>query len=85
MKRYPNSQILFLPYGRVGTDPQSLLIEIEKFLGLSHHHYKHAAEKVFEGKPLEVPDYLGELLREKYDRHYKFLETELGADFMREI
>lgn len=82
--RFAEGDILFLPYGRIATDPAGVMREIEGFLGLAPHAYPRLVERVHETKSFDVPRSVTARLEEKLRAQADFLAAEFGADFARQ-
>lgn len=80
--RFPRSRLLFLPYGDVATRPIELLRSVEKHIGVSPHEYSRPRAVVHEGKSVDVPSYVKELLAEAFEPQAEFLRQRFGAEFL---
>jgi len=79
---YPESSFLYLPFGKVKSDPQDLMKEVEDFLEIPHHDYSKLSQVVHKTSdqtpaPKKVKDKLLETLAPQND----FLIRELGQEF----
>lgn len=77
----PEAQVLFLPYGRIKSDPTGLLADIERFAGLSPHRYPKAARKIHVTPHVAVPDACIAYLRQVTDPQAAFLKEAFGPAF----
>mgnify|MGYP001026872076 FL=1 len=82
--RFPPDQLLYLPYGKIGKDPLSLLRKIEHHCGLPSSDYPQAAERVHQTAPLQLPDYVIERLEELAAPQAAFLRSHFGESFYKE-
>lgn len=76
-------RLLILPYGRIAAEPDALLAEVERFLGLPEWEYRNTATRVFatpEG--IEVPSATKAALREILNPQYAFLRNAFGPGFL---
>lgn len=73
--------ILFMPYGRIKSDPLGVLREVETFLGLSAHDYPRLNDKIHVSKKVDIPKFVKEKVTLQMQPQREFLETEFGVDF----
>lgn len=76
-------RVLILPYGRIAAEPDALLAEVERFLGLPEWEYRNPRTRVFatpEG--IEVPPAVVAALREILAPQYAFLRDAFGPAFL---
>lgn len=73
--------ILFLPYGRIASDPAGLLREIEAFLDLPPADYPRLREEVHKGRSIDVPEEIRARLADRMAGQRDFLASEFGRDF----
>lgn len=83
-RRFADADLLFLPYGRLRTDPEGVMAAVERFLGLDPARYPQAREAVHRGGDVAVPAAVREILTERTAPQRAFLEAEFGADFAAE-
>lgn len=75
-------RLLFLPYGRIATDPLGLMREVEAFLGLSAHDYPRLRAQIHRGASAPAfPDAGREILRARFAAQYDFLAANFDAGF----
>lgn len=75
-------QLLFQPYGLIGSAPAKLIDACERFFDLPPAHYPNIFERIFQGRGPLVPDEVKEILRRRYSDQYKFLSDEFSPDFI---
>jgi hypothetical protein len=86
LARYPERKMLFIPYGDIARDPTEVLRQIERHIGVgAHQTYAKAAERVHEGKKVEMPKYVTEMIRQQSKPQYDYLEQTLGKAFVKRI
>ncbi len=84
-RHFGPDQLLILPYGRIGRDPQALLDQIEAHLGIGPYPYASLHRKVFETPPgLMPPPEAVAALAERLAPQRAFLAEHFGEDFARE-
>lgn len=84
--RFGPDRLLVLPFGRIARAPETLMREIETFLGLPAASYRGLNRKVFAAPPdLSVPDEARAALRARLQPQFDFLEASLPADFVAEL
>ncbi|WBU63759.1 sulfotransferase family protein [Paracoccus aerodenitrificans] len=82
-KRFGPDRLLILPYGRIATEPEKLMRDIEDFLGLVPHDYQNLSDRVHEGaKGVSFPQEGYDFLKKRFAAQYEFLEDRFGADFV---
>ncbi|MDB6177257.1 sulfotransferase [Paracoccus sp. Z330] len=80
--RFGPDRLLVLPFGRIATDPEGLIREVETFLGLPRGSYKGLQTKVFAAPDgISVPDPARAALRAKLESQFDFLSSHMSADF----
>ncbi|TRW97464.1 sulfotransferase [Paracoccus sp. M683] len=80
--RFGPDRLLVLPFGRIGSDPDKLLAEVENFLGLPPFRYRSSGRKVFAARDdLSAPGEVREVLREKLAPQFDYLERAFPAEF----
>lgn len=78
-------EMLVLPFGRIGRDPQAVMEAVESFLGIGPWSYANLCEKVFAGSaPLHPPPEAVERLERRMAPQLAFLADRLGAGFLAE-
>lgn len=80
--RVPQDRLLFLPYGRIASDPQGLMAEVDRFLRLTPYRYTGLDKRVFATRGAEdVPDALRTELADRLAPQYAFLAANFDAAF----
>lgn len=80
-KAFPKDDILFVPYGRIGKDPEGVMRAIETLIGVNRFDYKDLDERIHSTRHVELPgDALG-FLREMTAPETAFLKTHFGREF----
>ena len=82
---WPDGDLLFIPYGRISTDPVAVMRSIEDFLGLSRVEYTRAADRIHGTKSVDVPKFVVQRLEERLAPQRRFLEAAFDVSFLREI
>ena len=78
--RFP--QMMVIPFGRIASEPDLLMDEIEDYLGIGPFPYMKLRQKVFANPAgLQPPPEAVEVLTERLAPQIEFLEREMGADF----
>ncbi len=84
--RFGADRLLYLPFGRIATDPAGVMRQIEEFFGLPPHAYRGLGAKVFASTSgLSVPDAARAALRAKMEGQFAFLDRQFGPDFTAQI
>lgn len=85
-KHVSEDRLLILPFGRIATDPLSLLREVEDFAGLGPWDYRNMGAKVFASTTdLSLPFEARAALRAKLEPQMQFLRQHFGDEFMQQI
>jgi hypothetical protein len=78
--------ILYLPFGRVKTDPDGLLAEVERSIGVAPRTvHESASEPHHKGITVTLPDEIVTRLQRAAEPQRAFLERRFGADFVAQI
>lgn len=84
--RFGSDRLLYLPFGRIASDPLGVMRQLEQFFGLDPHDYRSLHTKVFASTDaLSVPYEIRAALRARLDHQFRFIETQFGADFAAQI
>lgn len=77
------NNILFIPFGKIKVDPESVMHQVEDFLELSHINYAGLKQVVHKNK-LELTKPVEELriLKGRLDEQYQFLSEYFSSEFM---
>lgn len=81
LKTFGADDIIFIPYRRLRDDPEGVLADIERHIGVSPHSYPNARAIVHETTKVPVPDSAVAMLRELVDADARFIATEFGSEF----
>ena len=81
--QFEGSDILFLPFGRIVSEPLALLRDVEDFLSLSRHTYPDAETRVHTSKKITVPADIVSLLEGPAADQRAFIASEFGEDFLK--
>ena len=69
-------QLMFIPYGDIADNPESLLRRIEKFIGLSPYDaYKGLNTKVYASIPMMIPNSVTTLVSSRMEPQRQFLRS----------
>ena len=79
---FPESSLLYIPFGQISDRPLRVLQEVEAFCGLPASQYPRAREAVYQGPTIFFPEDVVERLRERLDGQVRFLEERFGAGFL---
>jgi len=82
---FPATQILYIPFGRVKSDPDGVLHEVERYLGLERFDsYPVISGKVNATgkKKIEIPDSISEKIRRMTAPQYPYLTERFGEAFV---
>ncbi|MFD1795056.1 hypothetical protein FQV27_14730 [Paracoccus aurantiacus] len=83
---FGRDRLLILPYGRISTDPEGVMREVEAFLGIARHAYPKLGARVHAGRAAPpVPDELPALLRDRFAGQYDFLRERFGPAFVADL
>jgi Sulfotransferase family len=88
-KGFPAEQILYLPFGRIKTEPESVMRDVEAHLGLNPYekypkltHQVNATKK----KPgAEISEKVLQMLRDQTASEYPYLKQRFGEEFCSKI
>lgn len=83
--RYPNDQLLFLPYGRVAQEPASLLSDISKHIGIDAFDFPGQDKRVFEGKKINLPQQAIDMMEVRIRDQKSFIADTFDDDFVSRI
>lgn len=84
--RLDEEKLLYLPFGRVKSEPLSLLREVEHFLGISAFDgYPRMEDRVNRTIKLDLPAWLRGHLEEDLAPHRAFIERRFPPEFARMI
>jgi hypothetical protein len=79
-------RVLYLPFGRIKTQPDELLRNVEDFLGLRHfNRYRRMDKQVHATKKIEIAPAAAEVLKEAAEPQYPFLRERFGEEFFAAI
>ena len=85
-KHFGPDRLLVLPFGRIAREPESLIRQVETFLGLPAAEYKGLRRKVFASPDgISVPDKARAALRAKLEPQFAYLEEHLDAGFLQDL
>lgn len=80
------SNILYIPFGHIGSHPNRTLRQIESFLGVRPRLlHSGARRKANQTKPFPVPDWVTERLKREMRPHREFLDDRFPRAFVRYI
>jgi hypothetical protein len=83
---FPASQMLYLPFGRVRTDPASVMRSVEKHLGLApFDRYRVLDARVNPTQKSEIAEEVLGRVRELCEPQYEFLKRRFDQSFLNEI
>ena len=85
--RHFGDQILYLPFGRIRSDPEGLLREVEEFIGLRRFDgYPSLHEKVHAtAKSAPIPDAVRLRFAAANAAQYDFLKSRFAPDFLDQL
>lgn len=82
-RHFGPDDILYLPYGRIGDEPEALLGEIEQFLGVSRHRqYPRAHQRIHARKKMPFPECLIRETERTMADQVGFLRERFGEAFL---
>jgi len=86
-KAFPAEQILYVPFGRIKTDPAGVMRDVESHLGLAPHSgYPKLTQKVNSAKKsVELTDEVLAMIREMTASEYPYLKQRFGEQFCSQI
>ncbi len=84
--RFGADRLLYVPFGRIASDPLGLMRQVELFFGLAPHDYRNLGNRVFAStSTLSVPDEARSALRARVEHQFDFIERQFGRDFAAQI
>ena len=84
--RFGADRLLYVPFGRIASDPLGLMRQVELFFGLAPHDYRNLGSRVFAStSTLSVPDEARSALRARMEHQFDFIERQFGRDFAAQI
>ena len=84
--RFGADRLLYVPFGRIASDPLGLMRQVELFFGLAPHDYRNLGNRVFAStSTLSVPDEARSALRARMEHQFDFIERQFGRDFAAQI
>lgn len=83
---FPSRQILYLPFGRIRTEPLNVMRDIEHYLGLApYHDYPRLQDKINAAKKIEISEFATTYIQDIAEPQYAFLESRFGSEFIKQI
>lgn len=80
--QFPESHLLFVPYGVVASDPAGLMRTVETFLGIQEYgHYSALNARIHASAPIDVPASAQDFLAEQLEPQRQFIRQEFGEAF----
>ena len=79
---FGRDRLLFVPFGKIKSDPVGLFRQVEQLMGLEPTEYKMVDRVVHKTQPLDVPDHAIDHLREALAPQYQFLKQHFSAEFV---
>ncbi|MEP4988259.1 MAG: sulfotransferase [Paracoccaceae bacterium] len=83
-RRFTAEQLLFLPFGRIKSDPHGTLRTIEQHCDLPPADYPHAEEKVHRTEPINIPEMAIARLNELAAPQNQFIRDHFGESFYKD-
>lgn len=74
--------ILYIPYKSISQEPQKVLDTIFKHLSLTPENIDNLTNKVHAGKSLNIQPVATELLKNRFQSEYAYLERRFDSDFL---
>lgn len=81
-ERYTSDQLLYIPFGRIKSDPLGTLHDIEVHCDLPPHTYTNPHQKVHQSGSLEIPEFVTEHLRKIAVAQNEFIQNRFGTEFL---
>lgn len=79
-------RILYVPFGKIYSNPRSVISEVERFLGLpAFNGYKHLREKVYETSPVDIDSDAEQIVRAQTAVQKDYLISRFGQEFVNDI
>jgi len=76
------TEILYIPFKEISSNPEGLMRRIENFIGLpKHDEYDGLRKIVHKGSGIKRPNLVDSKLRQMMADEYEFLNTRFGAEF----
>jgi hypothetical protein len=83
---FSKDSLLYLPFGRVKSDPDNLLREVEAFLGVEpRREFQRSTDAIHKGLSIEIPREIDQRLAELAKPQKAFLEARFGSGFASQI
>lgn len=79
--RFSEDQLLYIPYGKIRTEPTKVLRSIEYHCDLPEREYKTARKRIHETEPLKLPEFVIEKLQDMAKPQDEFLLKRFGEHF----
>lgn len=80
--RFPEKDLLFLPFGKIRSDPERVMRDVEQTLGVKAHDYHGLGRRVHATEPVSIPEAAVDFLRSSTRQQTEFLEQEFPSDFI---
>jgi hypothetical protein len=82
-KHFSEADLLYLPFGRVRSAPDTLLKEVEGFIGVAQRQsFGRAEEMIHKGADISIPVEISETLAAAAETQRSFLRERFGANFV---
>ncbi|MEM1078423.1 MAG: sulfotransferase [Pseudomonadota bacterium] len=79
--QFDDRRLLYLPYGQISRDPEGIMRQIERFVGLEREDPWGLRRKVHVSEKMEVPETVRAYLGEALAPQYAFLEARFDRAF----
>lgn len=79
---FPESHLLFLPYGMIASEPADLMRDVECFLDIPQfENYTSLRTRVHAGASMNVPGSVQDFLAQQLEPQRRFIQSEFGERF----
>lgn len=82
---WPADKIMYIPFGRIKTEPANVMAEVEDFIGAPHSSYRNLDDKVNKGADITIPGEAIEEMRAAMAGQTEFLAERFGQSFVDRI
>lgn len=82
---FDQDDILYIPYGRIRSDPSLAIRQVERFLNISNYHgYRDPSQRIYRGEDHKLDQAALDVIFRQTSIQNSFLENRFGIDFLRE-
>lgn len=82
---WPREKILYIPFGRIRSEPERVMADVENFLGIDTVAYSGLEDEVFKGPEIEIPPEAVDAMHRVMAGQAEFLGERFGEEFLKQI